>query len=136
MFFRIRHSFVHKYMYVRDNFLSLIFVEPNIEPIIDERDLATHGREFLLERAEYWDDRGVAMTRPPTTALGYRLSRMNTQIPDNGRQSTMSAISSISPTPNIPDTHRSSGSSSVQNNSHKRKGPLPKAFLKREHTIS
>lgn len=117
------------------------FVEPNIEPIIDERDLASHGREFLMERAEYWDDRGVALQRPPTTALGYRMSRMNTQIsnfnnnvhaPENGRRSTVSVAT---PTPNGLDSHRSTSSVSAHNKSQKRK-ELPQAFLKREHTIA
>ncbi|CAC5411126.1 unnamed protein product [Mytilus coruscus] len=96
--------------------------EPNTEPIIDERDLAEHGRGFLLDRAEYWDERGVHIPRPPTTALGLRLSRMNTNLPDSGRVSNISYASTVTPPPH-PEQRQDGPKQPTQ------------AFVKREHTV-
>ncbi|XP_052077898.1 myb-like protein X [Mytilus californianus] len=96
--------------------------EPNTEPIIDERDLAEHGRGFLLDRAEYWDGRGVHIPRPPTTALGLRLSRMNTNLPDSGRVSNISYASTVTPPPH-PEQRQDEPKQPTQ------------AFVKREHTV-
>ncbi|CAG2192280.1 ARHGAP35 [Mytilus edulis] len=84
------------------NFLEELYKKtkkPNTEPIIDERDLAEHGRGFLLERAEYWDGIGISIPRPPTTAVGLRLSRMNTNLPDSGRVYNIACASTVTSTP-------------------------------------
>ncbi|VDI36257.1 Hypothetical predicted protein, partial [Mytilus galloprovincialis] len=96
--------------------------EPNTEPIIDERDLAEHGRGFLLDRAEYWDGRGVHIPRPPTTALGLRLSRMNTNMLDSGRVSNISYASTVTPPPH-PEQRQETPKQPKE------------AFVKREHTV-
>ncbi|CAG2219346.1 unnamed protein product [Mytilus edulis] len=96
--------------------------EPNTEPIIDERDLAEHGRGFLLDRAEFWDGRGVHIPRPPTTALGLRLSRMNTNMLDSGRVSNISYASTVTPPPH-PEQQQETPKQPKE------------AFVKREHTV-
>lgn len=84
--------------------------------------MAEHGRDFLLGRAEYWDERGEMMPRPPQTALGLRLSRMNTFVPDSGRVSNISYASTVTPQP-PPEQ--------LQHHNN-----VPHAFQKREHTIT
>lgn len=64
---------------------------------IDERFLAEHGRDYLLDRAEFWEGRQpLPPHRPPATALGLRLSRLQTNL-DSGRMSMTSNTSSQIP---------------------------------------
>ncbi|XP_069128925.1 uncharacterized protein [Argopecten irradians] len=69
---------------------------PQENPDIDDRFLAEHGRDFLLDRADFWEDRGPLPPRPPRTSLGMRLSRVQTMT-DSGRVS-MTSTDTCTPT--------------------------------------
>ncbi|KAJ8297652.1 hypothetical protein KUTeg_024183 [Tegillarca granosa] len=77
--------------------------KPEEKSDIDERFLAEHGRDYLLDRAEYWEGRQpLPPHRPPATALGLRLSRLQTNL-DSGRISMTSTTSSQIPQNDNPD---------------------------------
>lgn len=82
------------------------------DPILDERDLAEHGRGYLLNRAEFWDQqmRDNPIPLPPWCVP----SRVNTSMKlDSGRGSQTSTVTppiikSPPPTLNVPNTHQDS----------------------------
>lgn len=77
------------------------------DPILDERDLAEHGRGYLLKMAEYWDQqmRDNPMPIPPWCVP----SRVNTSMKLNsGRGSQTSTVTppiygSPPPSLNVPN---------------------------------
>lgn len=82
------------------------------DPILDERDLAEHGRGYLLNRAEFWDQqmRDNPIPLPPWCVP----SRVNTSMKlDSGRGSQTSTVTppiikSPPPPLNVPNTHQDS----------------------------
>ncbi|OWF55627.1 hypothetical protein KP79_PYT13296 [Mizuhopecten yessoensis] len=75
---------------------------PKEDRDIDDRDLAEHGRHFLLDRADFWEDRGPLPSRPPRTSLGMRMSRMQTMI-NSGRVSMTSTNTCTPPVTELPN---------------------------------
>lgn len=71
------------------NFLS----ELPTNAALETRGLASHGREYLIERAEYWQEHEPYNQAPPPSELGLRLSRMRTfhTTADSGMHSMMSS---------------------------------------------
>ncbi|KAL5012800.1 hypothetical protein ScPMuIL_011351 [Solemya velum] len=70
--------------------------EPNSDAQANALGAADQGREFLLERADYWEERGPIPPRPPPTAFGQRISRMHTTMTGvvSGRSTMLSSIAS------------------------------------------
>lgn len=83
--------------------MDLLYVtEPTNNADIDDRDLAEHGRNYLLDRADFWEDRGPLPARPPRTSLGMRLTRMQT-MSDSGRVSMTSTTTCTPPITELPN---------------------------------
>ena len=51
--------------------------EPKTEAILHSKGLAEHGRDYLLERADYWERRGPLPQRPPMTDIGCKMQRQH-----------------------------------------------------------
>ncbi|KAL4230691.1 hypothetical protein ACF0H5_011067 [Mactra antiquata] len=60
---------------------------------LETRDLASHGRDYLLERAGFWQEKQPVNLPPPPSELGLRLQRMRTfhTTADSGMHSMMSS---------------------------------------------
>ncbi|KAL4230221.1 hypothetical protein ACF0H5_010606 [Mactra antiquata] len=52
--------------------------EPKSEAVIHSKGLAEHGRDYLLERADFWEKRGPLPPRPPMTEVGWKMQRQAT----------------------------------------------------------
>ncbi|KAL3880365.1 hypothetical protein ACJMK2_032609 [Sinanodonta woodiana] len=51
-------------------------IEPKGDTLMITRGIAEHGREFLMERAEFWDETGSIPPRPATIPYVFRRSRV------------------------------------------------------------
>lgn len=62
---------------------------------MDERDLAEHGRNYLLDRAEFWEERPTLPRHLPPSNLAQKLSRMptNISVSESGHVSIISTTS-------------------------------------------
>ena len=79
--------------------LSFVSEFPDTIAAEDVKFLSEFGRQYLLERAAYWEQIGpLGPPRPPPTALGMRLSRANTTMTsDNLRHSSSQDLTSPRP---------------------------------------
>ncbi|KAL3880367.1 hypothetical protein ACJMK2_032611 [Sinanodonta woodiana] len=75
-----------------DHFIQT--TDPNSDVLMQTKDIAENGRDFLLERAEFWEARGPIPPRPPLTRYGFYMSRAHTSYQDD-----MNATSTITPIP-------------------------------------
>ncbi|XP_046563496.1 uncharacterized protein LOC124272367, partial [Haliotis rubra] len=51
--------------------------------------LAEHGRNYLLQMALYWEEKGPLPPRPSVTALGFRMERAKTASPQENKTPTL-----------------------------------------------
>ncbi|KAL3880366.1 hypothetical protein ACJMK2_032610 [Sinanodonta woodiana] len=54
--------------------------DPNSDVLMMTKDIAEYGRGFLLERAEFWDEKEPIPPRPPLTPYGFSMSRAHTSL--------------------------------------------------------
>ncbi|KAK3576444.1 hypothetical protein CHS0354_025206 [Potamilus streckersoni] len=75
-----------------DHFIKT--TDPNSDVLMQTKGIAELGREFLLERADFWEARGPIPPRPPLTRYGFYMSRAHTSL-----QEDVNSTSTITPIP-------------------------------------
>lgn len=70
--------------------LSFHITELPTNAAVETRGLASHGIDFLKDRAEYWQEHQPVNPLPPPSELALRMSRMRTFYADSGRASMSS----------------------------------------------
>lgn len=74
-------------------------LEPKSEAFVHSKGLAEHGRDYLLERADFWERRGPLPPRPPMTAVGWKMQRQQIITSRQTSQMSFSTNSTTTPEP-------------------------------------
>lgn len=77
--------------------------EPKSDAIIHSKGLAEHGRGYLLQRADYWEQRGPLPPRPPMTEIGWKMQQQQLLWSQQSSERGGSTNPTVTPDlPNVP----------------------------------